>query len=93
MVFWAYYHKSQEKSAAAAGNITNMTLVNESDESIYHQDLAWNDNVRHFCEVRFANLMDFCIPAFTVSYIFFFAIGGYLHVSNISFYILMPLVR
>jgi len=80
LVFWAYYHKSQEKSALASGNITNTTL-NESDESIYHQDLAWNDNVRQFFEVRFANLMDFCIPAFTVSYIFFFAIGGYLHIT------------
>ena len=97
LVFWAYYQKSQEKLAANI-SILNEELAQEfSDaitsssnnltqdgvnDSIVHHDLPWNDNVRLFFELRFANFMDVCIPAFLVSYIFFFAIGGYLHVSK-----------
>ena len=98
LVFWAYYQKSQEKLAANisilneelaqefSGAITSSSSNNLTqdgvNDSIVHHDLPWNDNVRLFFELRFANFMDVCIPAFFVSYIFFFAIGGYLHVSK-----------
>jgi len=97
LVFWAYYQKSQEKLAANisilneelaqefSGAITSSSSNNLTqdgvNDSIVHHDLPWNDNVRLFFELRFANFMDVCIPAFFVSYIFFFAIGGYLHIT------------
>jgi len=74
------YQKSQEK---LAGN----TIGNESEvdifrnESLHQQDLAWNENLKNFVELRFANLMDVLIPAFIISYLFFFGIGGYLHIK------------
>ena len=75
------YQKSQE---TLAGN----TIGNESEvdifrnESLHQQDLAWNENLKNFIELRFANLMDVLIPAFIISYLFFFGIGGYLHVRK-----------
>ena len=84
LLFWAYYQKSQEKLGSnktleVPGGENLGLFSNES--TINQQDLAWNDNIRTFFELRFANLLDYCIPAFCVSYFFFFAIGGYLHVS------------
>merc|ERR1712241_763033 len=85
LLFWAYYQKSQEKLSA------NISMLNEdltqdvyngtANESITHHDLAWNDNVRLFVELRFANFFDYFIPASIISYIFFFGVGGYLHIA------------
>jgi hypothetical protein len=44
--------------------------------------LEWNDALSAFLAVRFANLTEIAIPAFAVSYLFFFGIGGSLHVSR-----------
>ena len=49
-----------------------------------NEDLAWNEAIMRFCSKYFHNLYpDFVVPAFVVSYLFFFGIGGYLHVSQI----------
>lgn len=88
-MFWAFYRKSQEKSAGNQSNTDEPNLF--GNESMHHEDLAWNDNVRNFFEVRFANLMDYCVPAFIVSYFFFFAIGGYLHVSTHHCFLIVKL--
>ena len=76
---------NEELAQDFSGAITSNNLTKDgANESIVHHDLPWNDNVRLFIELRFANFMDVCIPAFFVSYIFYFAIGGYLHVSTAS---------
>lgn len=89
LLFWVYYQKSQEKLAESTNDSTiigSHQNLSEPDmfgnESIHQQDLAWNVNLKNFVELRFANLMDYCIPAFIISYLFFFGIGGYLHVSK-----------
>ena len=88
LLLWVFHQKSQQtevdvnSSETEAGG-TSELLSQLSNDTMHHQnDLAWNDNVREFFEMRFANLTDYCIPAFCVSYFFFFAIGGYLHVSQ-----------
>ena len=81
LVFWAYYQKSQEHFSGNESKIDESTAFGNETSSMHPENLAWNDQVRNFFELRFANLMDYCIPAFVVSYLFFFAIGGYLHVS------------
>ena len=43
-------------------------------------DLPWNEQIINFCETRFAGFFEIGIPAFLVSYLFFFGIGGFLHV-------------
>ena len=43
--------------------------------------LAWNEQVLSFFEQRFEGFLEIAVPAFAVSYIFFFGIGGFLHVS------------
>ena len=45
------------------------------------EDLLWNQVVVEFLELRFAGFTSIALPAFIVSYIFFFGIGGFLHVS------------
>ena len=45
------------------------------------EDLLWNQLVVEFLELRFAGFTSIALPAFIVSYIFFFGIGGFLHVS------------
>ncbi len=55
--------------------------LTSADATSGMDDLAWNDNIRLFFETRFANFLDIFIPATMISYTFFFAIGGYLHVS------------
>ena len=89
LLFWVYYQKSQEKLAESTNDSTiigSHQNLSEPDmfgnESIHQQDLAWNVNLKNFVELRFANLMDYCIPAFIISYLFFFGIGGYLHVRK-----------
>ena len=91
LLFWVYYQKSQEKLAESTNDSTigNQNLSEPDmfgNESIHQQDLAWNVNLKNFVELRFANLMDYCIPAFIISYLFFFGIGGYLHVSKNNIY-------
>jgi len=87
LIFLVSYQKSQEKLAGIANDSTigNETATATTDifgnESLHQQDLAWNENLKNFVELRFANLMDYCIPAFIISYLFFFGIGGYLHIT------------
>ena len=50
-------------------------------ESVGEGEYAWNESVQEFFETRFAGFTTIAIPAFIVSYIFFFGIGGFLHVS------------
>jgi len=86
LIFLVSYQKSQEKLAGITNDSTigNETADTTTDifgnESLHQQDLAWNENLKNFVELRFANLMDYCIPAFIISYLFFFGIGGYLHI-------------
>ena len=58
----------------------------ESDQSnhVDNLPLAWNEQILSFFEQRFEGFMEIAVPAFAVSYIFFFGIGGFLHVSVIS---------
>ena len=91
-----FHQKSQQQtevdvnsSDIEGGSSTTSELLSQfSNDTMHHQnDLAWNDNVREFLEMRFANLTDYCIPAFLVGYFFFFTIGGYLHVSQKIMYV------
>ena len=87
LLLWVFHQKSQQTEVDVNKSETEESsgelLGGLGNDTMHHQkDLAWNDNVREFFELRFANLMDYCIPAFCVSYFFFFAIGGYLHVSE-----------
>jgi len=67
----AYVHYQKSK-----GNAAEEHHVEVGD------DAAWNERVMAWAEVRFANLYpDYVIPATAVSYVFFFGIGGFLHVS------------
>merc|ERR1719447_2487107 len=87
LIFLVSYQKSQEKLAGITNDSTigNETATATTDifgnESLHQQDLAWNENLKNFVELRFANLMDYCIPAFIISYLFFFGIGVYLHIT------------
>ena len=56
-------------------------LVGISNEDFSGQ-LPWNEQILAFCEMRFKGFTEIAIPAFIVSYIFFFGIGGFLHVSK-----------
>lgn len=77
LLFLAYYWKSQEGPVEAE----NVTAKHE-DVSAERADLAWNDIIMNFLSVRFAGLYPYyLVPAFFVSYLFFFGIGGFLHVS------------
>ena len=55
----------------------------ESDQSNPRDTLplAWNEEILSFFEQRFEGFIEIAVPAFAVSYIFFFGIGGFLHVS------------
>jgi len=76
LLFYVYYKKSVSETILPDIEKQEATFnANGTTQG------AWNDQVKTFFEVRFANLMDYCIPAFCVSYLFFFAIGGYLHVT------------
>jgi hypothetical protein len=66
-----------------------MQIQNEFQLIVHQQDLAWNENLKNFVDLRFANLLDYCIPATIISYLMFFGIGGYLHVSTYISYILL----
>merc|ERR1711976_651622 len=76
LIFLVSYQKSQEKLAGITNDSTigNETATATTDifgnESLHQQDLAWNENLK-----------DYCIPAFIISYLFFFGIGGYLHIT------------
>ena len=91
-----FHQKSQQQTEVdvnssdieGRSSTTSELLSQFSNDTMHHQnDLAWNDNVREFLEMRFANLTDYCIPAFLVGYFFFFTIGGYLHVSQKIMYV------
>ena len=70
---YAFYQKSQEPQVQAQEEVANEAA---------NEDLAWNEAIMRFCSKYFHNLYpDFVVPAFVVSYLFFFGIGGYLHVS------------
>ncbi len=78
LLFLAYYRKS--------------STVTDYDDEVVREDLtvddsthAWNDRILAFLKLRFANLYpDYVVPAFIVSYLFFFGIGGFLHVSGVK---------
>ena len=59
----------------------SLGLVDYPDE-ITSGELPWNEQILAFIEMRFKGFTSIAIPAFAVSYIFFFGIGGFLHVSN-----------
>ena len=61
----------------------HITGPKESSPLMYEagEDLLWNQLVVEFLELRFAGFTSIALPAFIVSYIFFFGIGGFLHVS------------
>ena len=65
----------------------NKNLQSKFQPIVHQQDLAWNENLKNFVDLRFANLLDYCIPATIISYLMFFGIGGYLHVSTCILYI------
>jgi len=90
LLLWVFHQKSQQQTEVdvnssdieGRSSTTSELLSQFSNDTMHHQnDLAWNDNVREFLEMRFANLTDYCIPAFLVGYFFFFTIGGYLHIA------------
>lgn len=71
-------------AAANSRNATNASLIQgpkESSPLMYEagEDLLWNQLVVEFLELRFAGFTSIALPAFIVSYIFFFGIGGFLH--------------
>ena len=63
--------------------LTVFTGSQESSPLMYAvgEDQPWNQLVVEFLELRFAGFTSIAVPAFIVSYIFFFGIGGFLHVS------------
>ena len=65
----------------------NKNLQSKFQPIVHQQDLAWNENLKNFVDLRFANLLDYCIPATIISYLMFFGIGGYLHVSTCILYL------
>ena len=86
----AWHHKA--KTLQSSEIETNTTDVNNSssrdplDPNTYlseNEELPWNEKILEFCETRFEGFTEIAIPAFAVSYLFFFGIGGFLHVSII----------
>lgn len=55
-----------------------MDLVSSSESG----NLTWNAEIKEILSMRLVNLQYFMIPSFLVSYLFFFGIGGFLHVST-----------
>ena len=45
-------------------------------------EMAWNQQIISFVETRFHGFWSIALPATIISYIFFFGIGGFLHVSH-----------
>ena len=89
VLFWAWHKKAKsmnnldiENSTTDANNFSSPdpldpeNYLNEKAET----DLAWNEQIINFCETRFEGFFEIGIPAFLVSYLFFFGIGGFLHV-------------
>lgn len=95
LVFLTYYWKSVERQneLAMAGMVaedaagTGLAEASNATEASYNasfsdEDLPWNEQLMSWWSVRFAGLYYYCLGAFIVSYLFFFGIGGYLHVSD-----------
>ena len=77
---WRLIIRSRKQSSVLFYHITG---PKESSPLMYEagEDLLWNQLVVEFLELRFAGFTSIALPAFIVSYIFFFGIGGFLHVS------------
>ena len=92
VLFWAFHQKGKSLSNPDIDNSTTDTSNFSSDpldpenylSGKQKIDLPWNEQILSFCETRFDGFFEIGIPAFLVSYIFFFGIGGFLHVSSYS---------
>lgn len=81
LLMYAFYSKSSEQgSAEDILKSQSQELLGQNDSLNGTTAGSWNDQLSELLAVRFAGLTSFAIPAFTVSYIFFFGIGGFLHV-------------
>ena len=87
VLFLAFHDKARAtKNTKSLNNGTDNFSTSthfESDQSNPRDTLplAWNEQILSFFEQRFEGFLEIAVPAFAVSYIFFFGIGGFLHVS------------
>ena len=87
VLFLAFHDKARtSKNIESLNNGTDNFSTSphfESDQSnpMDTLPLAWNEQILSFFEQRFEGFLEIAVPAFAVSYIFFFGIGGFLHVS------------
>jgi len=88
VLFWAWHKKAKsinnldiENSTTDGNNYSSPDLLDPENylNEKADTDLPWNVQILNFCETRFAGFFEIGIPAFLVSYIFFFGIGGFLH--------------
>ena len=88
VLFLAFHDKARtSKNIESLNNGTDNFSTSthfESDQSNPRDTLplAWNEQILSFFEQRFEGFLEIAVPAFAVSYIFFFGIGGFLHVSH-----------
>jgi len=82
VLFAAWHNKANTLQITDnIGNETdanNLTAPNLLESDIYGT-LPWNEQILAFIDERFEGFIEIAIPAFAVSYIFFFGIGGFLH--------------
>ena len=77
LLFMSFYDRSQEDGSTSVSNNNN-----NATSDIAYEDLAWNERIKHNVALRLGDLYpDYLVPAFVVSYLFYFGIGGFLHVS------------
>jgi len=85
VLFLAFHDKARtSKNIESLNNGTDNFSTSthfESDQSNPRDTLplAWNEQILSFFEQRFEGFLEIAVPAFAVSYIFFFGIGGFLH--------------
>ncbi len=73
---YAFWQKAQEIPIEKSGEAV-------AADDFAGGNLAWNEAIKAFCAKYLHNLFpDFIVPAFVVSYLFFFGIGGFFHVSE-----------
>lgn len=71
----ATFH-SQNETNATEGDLADMTSSTTTSTSL---EPAWNEAIIQYLDARFAGFTAIAIPAFVISYLFFFGIGGFLH--------------